>query len=83
MEIYVNFWPNMSPTIGVWWKKLTYNRCVVGKLCSLFAKLASYDSCAVVVNGHITTRNEPTIGVWWKYMSISGQICHYNRCVVQ
>ena len=47
-----------------------------GKVCSLFAKLGTYDRCVVAVNGHITTRNEPTIGVWWKYMSIPGQICH-------
>ena len=47
-----------------------------GKLCSLFAKLATYDRCVVAVNGHITTRNESTSVVLWKYMSISGQICH-------
>ena len=56
-------------------QKWTYNRCG-GKVCSILAKLATYDRCVVAVNGHIMTRNEPIIGLWWKYMSISGQICH-------
>ena len=55
---------------------MTYNRCVVGKLCSLLAKLATYDSCNIVVNGHITTRNEPTIGVVEIHVNSWPNFCH-------
>ena len=37
-------------------EKWTYNRCG-GKVCSILAKLATYDRCVVAVNGLIMRRN--------------------------